>query len=213
MKSRFKVAAPIAAAASLLAVTGTAFAAAPVNVTAGSSSTGTTTYTAATTGTSPQISFYTPYVNMSCGSGTAAGKVYLGAPTAGKIADITSTTWTSCIGPLGLTMHVYQSGTWTVNGTNVASGVTTGTVGNISATVIAVNPSTGLEDSSLCSFVAAGSIPGTFTNSTQTLATTAGGTLAITSATGCSGQVVAGDSANFVAKYVLTAAAGAVTVS
>ena len=198
----------LAGAAALVAVGGAAYAAGPYTVTAGSTSSGTVAYTGTTSGASPQIKFSTPGVDMTCASGTAAGNLHLGANATGaNIASIDSTTWTNCIGPLGLDLVVTQVGTWTLNATGDAS------VDPVAGSITSVNAHVE-NPGGACSFDVTGTMGGTFSEATQTLAVTpAGSTLVVTNVSGCFGLVSENDPATFEMSYLIANPAGPVAIS
>ncbi|HTZ44261.1 MAG TPA: hypothetical protein VMB79_10385 [Jatrophihabitans sp.] len=133
-------------------------------VSAGSLTSGTTTYTAATpTGTSsaPAIKFVdtTDGVTLQCLKATANGSAALGSGLSGTpLATIAGSTFTTCTGPLGISLTVTQSGTWNLNGSSYSGGVTQGYVSNVTANI-----------SGTCSFSVTGAADGTYTNSNGTL--------------------------------------------
>ena len=203
----------VAAGASAVALSAAPAIAAPTyTVKAGTQTTGTTAYTAATTGASPQVAFSdtTSGLNVSCTSSTAKGAIKLGKSLAGAgLGSITSSTWTGCLGPLNLAMTVTQTATWNVNatGTTTTTGVTAGTISGIAATVTA--------NQGGCSFNVAGTVKSalTTTPTKQTLAVKPTATLAISNVVGCFGQINNGDKASIKATYKITAAAGKIAIS
>jgi hypothetical protein len=196
----------------------------PYFITSGTTSSGTTGYSASTVdlAPSPDILFYTDFVDMSCDAGQANGTINLGSDADGlAIGTVETTTsdWDGCIGPLGLDMVVHPTASWDLNVEGPAGGVTDGSISNVSATVVAINPTTGSEDPTLCSFDVVGEAVGHFDESDQTLhvehtpANAATDQLQITSFQGCAGQVEVGDDAYFEAVYDVDAALGALDIS
>lgn len=196
------------AVAGVLALGATAASAAPTfSIAAGSAPAGTSVaFTGATTGTSPQITLVdtTSNLTLTCDSGTAGGHATVGTglPNTG-LANVTgsTTTWTNCVGPLGLVLIPKGTGTWKLNATKytAATGVTTGTLAGAHATV-------STSDGTSCVFKVAGSVPVTYTNSTQVLAVSPSkSNLKISGVTGCFGLINNGDVASFQANYKLTA--------
>ncbi len=213
-KKSFAVAsAAVGATAVLVLSSGPAFAATTYTVSSGTTTTGTTTYTAATTGASPQIAFddLTTGVALSCTNGTAAGSIRLGSHISGvALGTIASTTWTGCLGPLGLKMTVKQNAPWTINatGTTTTAGATDGNISGVNATVSA--------DQGGCSFDVTGGVTATITavGSAQTLTIpTTGATLAISNVSGCFGQINNADQADFGGTYQIAAASGLLTIT
>lgn len=166
-------------------------------------------YHAVTTGDTPQIHFVdqTAGVELTCDSGTAAGSVTPGDYSPGDpIATITSTTWTNCVGPLGLQFTVTGNGTWNLvpdaNGTD-ADGKTGGSIENVNADVADTNGG--------CSFTVTGSVGGSYANgpSSGTLdlpGDTPGLTLSNVNGALCDLAGIANnDVATFQAKYLVNA--------
>lgn len=154
-----------------------------------SGSAGATLLTDTTTGT-----------QLTCTSSTAAGNSTRGTGLSGtNIARITSTTFSNCTGPAGITFTVTHSGTWTLNAVSYSGGVTTGTITGISARL----------SGPLCSATVTGSVQARFTNSNfatpPSAATlqilTTGSTLRISSVSGCFGLIRNGDAATFSGTY------------
>ncbi|MEO7061741.1 MAG: hypothetical protein ABI083_18645 [Lapillicoccus sp.] len=213
-KTSFAVAsAAVGATAVLVLSSGPAFAATTYTVKSGTKATGTTTYTAATTGASPQIKFndVTTGIALSCTKGTAAGSIKLGKSISGVgLGTIASSTWTGCIGPVGLQMTVKQNAPWTINatGTTSATGVTKGTITGVNATVSATAGG--------CSFNVLGGVKATITANgaaKQTLKiAAAGSTLKISGVAGCFGQLNNGDSVTFAGTYKIAAASGPLSI-
>lgn len=201
----------VAAGASAVALTAAPAIAAPTyTVKAGTTTTGTTSYTAATTGASPQVKFAAGTNNLSCTSATATGSIKLGSGLSGAgLGSITGSTWTGCIGPLNLPVTVVQTGTWSVNatGTTTATGVTAGTVSNVAATV-SVNQGG-------CSFNVTGSVKSALvtTATKQQLKVKPQLTLTIGNVVGCFGLLSNGTKASFAATYKLKAANGQLVIS
>lgn len=191
-----------------LAVTGAAAALSVGLVT--SANAATVTGGGAITGTASSISFTASSIGMSCGTVAFSGTSYTGTGLT-KIADLSSSTWSNCLGPLSLPMTVTQSGTWAVNATSVSGGVATGSVTGISVHV--QDTSTG---GGICKFDVSGSAPATFTNSTQILGVTASG-LTVSGVSGCfgllSGSSTAAFSGSFAVTNPATGAAWPITVS
>lgn len=197
MKTAMKLLAA-AGASALVIVASPAMAAAPYDVSAGTETTG----TAAIEGTTDDIIFYTDFVNMTCDSGTADGVANLGTNSTGNgVANISDTTWSSCLGPLDIPMTVDQIGTWNVNAVgDTVSGVTAGTISSITARVESVTPGQ-------CEFTVTGTAGGSFNNTTQQLIVddqSSANDLVISDVTGCFGQVLEGDPAYFGAAYDIT---------
>ncbi|GAA1887620.1 hypothetical protein [Lapillicoccus jejuensis] len=202
----------LAGASAVVLSAGPALAATTYTVKAGTTTSGSTAYSAATTGAGQQIKFTTSKgLNLGCDSGTASGSVKLGSKLSGTgLGTISGSTWTNCIGPAGLKLAVTQVGTWSINakGTTTATGVTAGTIGNIVANVG--------DAAGACKFTVSGTVKAavTATATKQLLKvkpTT--GALTISNVAGCFGAVANGDTASFAATYKITAAAGKLSIS
>ncbi|HEX4723802.1 MAG TPA: hypothetical protein VH333_14900 [Pseudonocardiaceae bacterium] len=193
-----------AAAAALIIGIGSASADDPTwSVSAGAASGGSTVaFTGTTSGASPQISFsdVTSGLDLNCDSGTAGGSATVGTGLSGAgIATISgpSTTWTNCVGPLGIELDPTGVGNWSLNAASYAGGVTSGTISNITATVH--NPDGN------CDFTVTGTVNGTYDNASQALTVTPDPTLSISGVTGCFGLINEGDQASFSASYHVVA--------
>lgn len=194
------------AAAALALGASSASAATTFTVKAGSAPSGTTVAVkGVTTGSSPQVTFVdtTSGTTLNCTSSSATGSVKTGTGLSGTgIATINGAgiVFSSCTGPLGLNLTVKGAGTWKLNATSGSTTAVKGTLTGVSATV----------SGSGCSFSVAGSVAGSYTNSTQALAfpgTTSG--LKISNVNGCFGLVNSGDVASYKASYKLTATTAA----
>ncbi|GGF37437.1 hypothetical protein GCM10011519_08720 [Marmoricola endophyticus] len=188
-------------AAGVLAFSGPAFAAGSYTVTAGGQSTGTTAFT----GTAGSISFTTPGADLSCGGGTAGGTLNLGTSDGTGIADISSASFSDCVGPLGIPLDVTQTGDWTLNATGTPGAVTDGSITGVSAHVS--NPD------GQCDFDVTGAVDGNFDSANQQLNVTSGNVLTLSNVNGCFGILNDGDTADFSATYDVVADAGAIAIS
>ncbi|MFB9314526.1 hypothetical protein [Nocardioides plantarum] len=203
----------VAASAAILAMAGPATAAGPYTLTVGGSSTGTPAFTGTTT--SAGISFNTPLVAMSCTSATATGTLAPGTGVSGAaIASINATTWSGCIGPLGLPMTVSGSGSWKLNATGTA---TTGTSDNVAGNISGVTATVSQTGNpTACSFKVTGVVDGIFkegTSQLQVTPPTAVGSLVISNVVGCYGLVANGDPADFNGTYNIASPGGAIRIS
>jgi hypothetical protein len=173
-------------------------------VSAGSAPTGRVVSIKGTTqGASPQIHFtdVTTSTALTCDAGTAGGNTTVGTGLAGQgIAQINgaSTTWTNCLGPLGIQLTPTGHGIWKINANkyNATTGVTFGTLVGANATVTGTG----------CSFTVKGSVPLTYTNSTQVLSVKpTKANLVVSNVSGCFGAVNNADHASFSANYKVAA--------
>ncbi len=112
----------------------------------------------------------------------------------------------SCTGPLGLTFTLTPTALpWELNGTsyNPGTGVTTGTVTGIHATLSGISCSAVVDGTS--SGADNGQVTDTFTNSTNRMnLLTTGGNLHLFNVSGCSGLFNSGDAVTLSASYTLS---------
>jgi hypothetical protein len=179
-----------AAAALTLSVT-PALAATTYSVSPGGSysgKAGTTTFTDTPTGSV-----------LTCTSGTAKGTLKSGSGLSGTdIGTITSTSFSSCTGPLGLTFTVKQSGTWDLNITSSSGGTSAGYISGIDASL----------SGPLCSATVTGSADAKYVNSTGVLTlkpvSGSGHTLKVSDVSGCLGLINSGDTSTFNGAYTIS---------
>jgi hypothetical protein len=139
--------------------------------------------------------------SLTCSSAKASGSLKSGSGLSGTgIGSITSTTFTTCKGPLGLTFSVTQSGTWSVNITSEAGGVSTGFVSNVKASLSGPD----------CSATVTGSADATYSNSSAALTfkavTGSGHTLKVSGVNGCLGLINNGDTSTFSGAFTISPA-------
>ena len=208
----------IAAGAAVGLVATAANAAVPTyKITAGSKTSGTTTYKGNAAGTSskPAIHFTdtTSGIATTCASGQANGTMKLGAHVSGTAAgNITTTKFNNCTGPGGLTLSTTQPPTskWTINGVaRPVKGVTKVFIGNVTA-----NVSTNIG----CKFTVKGSTDGTYNNTTGKLSVAprsgSGHVLKASNANAsCLGLVSNGDTLVFKGAYAVTTPTGKLKIS
>jgi hypothetical protein len=137
---------------------------------------------------------------LTCTSATAGGVLQNGAYATGdNIGSITSATFTSCSGPLGLRFTVSQNAPWTINAVqpDATAGVTDGTITGVDATLSGPG----------CAANVTGGVPGTYTNGTGVLAASPTAPnpnavqLTISGVSGCFGLIRNGDHPTFTASY------------
>jgi hypothetical protein len=138
-------------------------------------------------------------VTLTCQSATAAGTADSGTGQTNPLGTLPpgSTKFFNCSGPFGLTFNVTHTGTWNLNGVSYSSGVTTGNISNVTATISGPG----------CAASVAGSVIAKYTNSSHTLATP--GTdygLVFTSASGCLGLISTGQHASFTSSFNISPA-------
>jgi hypothetical protein len=157
---------------------------------------GTTTLKDTTTGNS-----------LSCKSSATSATLKSGSGLSGTgLGSITKVTFATCTGPLGLTFTVTSNDLpWKLNATSYDSttGVTTGTITGIDATLSGPSCSAEVDGTSAGSHT--GKVKGTYTNSTGKLKILAsGGNLHIYDVSGCAGLINSGDASTFTATYTVT---------
>jgi hypothetical protein len=142
---------------------------------------------------------------LSCKSSSAKGSLKKGSGLSGTgIGSITSLTFSTCTGPLGLTFTVKSSAfPWHLNATSFSSGVTHGNITHIHAKLTgpscsAVVDGTGATKNN-------GRVNVTYTNSTGVLKVlTTGGNLHIYSVSGCAGLIHNGNASTFSGSYTVS---------
>lgn len=175
----------------------------------GSTAAGTHAITATTTG---PLSFAVPTLTMGCSSANVpaspASSVTSGTAVT-DIAAINRINFSGCTGPGGA-LTVTSAGTWRLHGTGpataAATDVVSGHVENITATV----------GNAVCRFTVTGKADGTFNEATQQLVvneTGFSGDLKVSNVTGCLGQVVSGQNANFGGTFNVASVDGAINLS
>ena len=125
-----------------------------------------------------------------------------GTHTSGAgLGSITSLGFSSCTGPLGLTFKVKSSHfPWHLNAVSYKSGVTTGTITGIHATLSGPSCSATVDGTGATKNN--GRVKATYTNSTGILKVlTSGGNLHIYRVSGCAGLIHTGNSATFSGSY------------
>jgi hypothetical protein len=139
---------------------------------------------------------------LSCASSTSKGTLKKGSGLAGAgIGSITSLTFSTCTGPLGLTFTVKSANfPWKLNAVSKGSGVTHGNISGIHATLS--GPSCHAVVDGTGSAKHNGKVNVTYTNSTGILKVlTTGGNLHIYSVQGCAGLIHNGNASTFSGSY------------
>ncbi len=138
---------------------------------------------------------------LTCASSTTQATVKSGSGLSGTgIATVTSSTFSNCTGPLGISFSV-STGTvnYQLNAVSYADGVTTGTLAGITASLSGLFCSASVAGPSAGT---AGTVDGTYSNSTSTLSVT-GGDLHVWNVFGCFGLINSGDPVSISAGYVM----------
>ncbi len=142
---------------------------------------------------------------LKCTSSSAKGTLKSGSGLSGTgIGSISSLTFSSCTGPLGLTFTVTSSAfPWSLNATSFSSGVTSGTISGIHAKLS--GPSCSATVDGTGATADNGTVDVTYTNSTAALKVlTTGGNLHIYGVSGCAGLIKSGDATTFSGSYTVS---------
>lgn len=141
---------------------------------------------------------------LTCTSSSGKGTVKKGSGLSGAgLGSITALGFTNCTGPLSLTFTVKTTHfPWKLNATSYKSGVTTGTITGIHATLTGPSCSAVVDGTSATANN--GSVTATYTNSTGKLATTGAGNLHIYNVSGCAGLINSGDGSSFKGSYAVS---------
>ena len=147
---------------------------------------------------------------LKCASSSTKATLKKGKKLSGAgIGSITSLSFTKCTGPFGLTFTVKSSAStkkpWKLNAVsyNKKTGVTSGTITGIHATLSGTGCSAVVDGSSAAKDN--GSVKVTYTNKTHKLAVqAAGGTLHIYDVKGCLGLIGNGQASTFTGTYVVS---------
>lgn len=141
---------------------------------------------------------------LTCASSSGKGSVKKGSGLSGSgIGSITALGFSNCTGPLGLTFTVHTTHfPWHLNAVSFASGVTTGTITGIHATLSgpacsAVVDGTGASANN-------GKVTAKYSNGTGKLTTTGAGNLHLYKVSGCAGLVHSGDGSSFKGSYTIS---------
>ena len=141
---------------------------------------------------------------LTCASSSGKGTAKKGSGLSGNgIASITALGFSSCKGPLGLTFSVHTTHfPWHLNAASFSSGVTTGTITGIHATLSgpgcsAVIDGTGASANN-------GKVTARYSNGTGKLTTTGAGNLHIYKVSGCAGLISSGDGSSFKGSYAIS---------
>lgn len=197
------------AAAALLTLAPAASATTYTVAVGGSTTVGTSAFTATTSGVEINSNYGVP---ITCSSGTMQGNVERGTtftpPTPSTIATITGTTWHGCLTPtlFNWQFNFTQVGTWNLKADSApVAGVVSGTITNISMQVRSV-----INDR--CEFDVTGTLDYTLDSNTQRLTIDTGTfDLVISKVVGCFGEFIDGDELDLDADYALTTTGGNVT--
>jgi hypothetical protein len=143
---------------------------------------------------------------LSCASSTSKGTLKKGSGVSGtNLGSISALSFSNCIGPLGLTFTVTNSGfPWTLSGTsyNATTGTTTGFINGIKSLLSGPGCTASVAGTTATT---KGKVKVTYKNSTGKLSVLAtGGNLHVFNVSGCAGLINSGDATQFVGAYTVT---------
>ncbi len=150
---------------------------------------------------------------LTCTSSAAAGTLKSGSGLSNPLGTVTSSTFTGCTGPAGLTFSVTTSASstkpWHVNGSTFSAGVTTGSITGIHAVLKGTNNTCTATVDGTTATAFNGKVVIKHSNSTPTkLSVLKGGdnlhTYNVSS--GCLGAIASGDAVTFTTTYTLNKA-------
>jgi hypothetical protein len=153
--------------------------------------------------TNPTLTDNSTGTQLKCTSSSAAGTAPNGTGLSGTpIATISSVSWTSCSGPLGITFSVAAQGLpWSLNAVSYSGGVTTGTLTGVKAHISGLGCTADFGGATSGS---SATLTGSYNNTTHTL-TISGGNLHAYNVSGtCLGLINNNDAATYNAAYVVT---------
>jgi len=143
--------------------------------------------------------------NLQCTSSSGKGSVKKGSGLSGaSIASITALSFSNCTGPFGLTFTVHTSAfPWHLNAVSFSSGVTTGTITHIHATLSGTGCSATVDGTGPTKNN--GMVKAKYSNSTGKLTTlTTRGNLHVYNVNGCAGLINTGDATTFSGSYAIS---------
>ncbi|GAA3046721.1 hypothetical protein GCM10020229_67530 [Kitasatospora albolonga] len=155
--------------------------------------------------TSPKLTDTKTGTKLTCTSSSAAGTLATSSATGAGISSITSVSWTSCSGPLGITFSVTPQGLpWSLNAVsyNAGTGVTTGTLTGVKAHISGAGCTADFQGPTAGSTA---TLTGSYSNSTNTLTISGGDLRAYNVSGSCLGLLNNNDPAVYNAAYVLSA--------
>lgn len=144
---------------------------------------------------------------LQCASSSSSGTLKKGSGISGSnLGSITALSFSNCTGPLGLTFTVTNSHfPWTLSGSsfNSTSGVTTGHISGIHATLS--GPGCSADVDGTADGANNGKVKVTYTNSTGKLKVAAGGgNLHVYNVSGCANLINSGDATQFTGTYTVS---------
>jgi hypothetical protein len=129
---------------------------------------------------------------LTCTSSSSTADIPSGSNNGSPLGTVTALSFSSCTGPLNISFTVTPSGLpYKLDATSSSGGVTDGTMA-VSASL----------SGSLCTATVSGTVDGTYTNSTHTLAVSPDGNLLTVKSASCLGVISKGDVVDFNGSYV-----------
>jgi hypothetical protein len=141
---------------------------------------------------------------LTCQSSSGKGTVKSGKGLSGTgIGSISALSFNTCTGPLNLTFTVKTTHfPWHLNALSFSSGVTTGTITGIHATLSGPSCSAAVDGTGATANN--GKVTAKYSNSTGKLTTTGAGNLHIYHVSGCAGLIGNGDGSSFKGSYTIS---------
>jgi hypothetical protein len=129
---------------------------------------------------------------LTCTSSSSTADIATGSNNGSPLGTVTALSFSSCTGPLDISFTVTPSGLpYKLDATGSAGGVTDGTMA-VSASL----------SGTLCTASVSGTVDGTYTNSTHTLAVSPDGSELVVTSASCLGVISKGDVVDFNGSYV-----------
>jgi hypothetical protein len=129
---------------------------------------------------------------LTCTSSSSTADIPSGSNNGSPLGTVTALSFSSCTGPLNISFTVTPSGLpYQLDATSSSGGVTDGTMA-VSASL----------SGSSCTATVSGTVDGTYTNSTHTLAVSPDGNLLTVKSASCLGIISKGDVVDFNGSYV-----------
>lgn len=141
---------------------------------------------------------------LTCATSSSKGTLKKGSGVSGtNLGSITSLGFSNCTGPLSLTFTVKTTHfPWHLNAKSFASGVTTGTISGIHATLSGPGCSATVDGTGATANN--GTVTAKYSNGTGKLSTTGAGNLHVYNVSGCAGLINSGDITSFVGSYAVS---------
>ena len=129
---------------------------------------------------------------LTCTSSSSTADIATGSNNGSPLGTVTALSFSSCTGPLDISFTVTPTGLpYKLDATSSSGGVTDGTMA-VSASL----------SGTLCTATVSGTVDGTYTNSTHTLAVSPDGKLLTVTSASCLGVISKGDVVDFNGSYV-----------